>query len=87
MYGVWNRGGEAKKRKEGEGDREGRAPRDEVSVGEVVEVGQSGGKRDVWWSGRVGGSRLGYPEGRGKGERARREGGADGGDERGIVVW
>lgn len=60
MYGVWNRGGEAEKWREGEGgggggDREGRAPRDEVSVGEVVEVGQSGGKRDVWWSGRVGG--------------------------------
>lgn len=57
MYGVWNRGGEIEKRREGErgGYREGRAPRDEVSVGEVVEVGQSGGKRDVWWSGWMGG--------------------------------
>lgn len=35
-------------RKEGgRGGKKGE-PRDEVSVGEVVEVGQSGGKRDVW---------------------------------------
>jgi len=47
VYNVSNRGGKVG------AERREREPRDEVSVGEVVEVGQSGGKRDVW-SGRVG---------------------------------
>lgn len=56
-----------------------------MSVGEVVEVGQNGGKRDVW-SGTSGD--LGWRvEERGK-ERKPREGGSDGGDERGNSrVW
>jgi len=61
VYSVWNRGSKGRRaegkgaagrgrdgEQEGSGGGEKGEPRDEVSVGEVVEVGQSGGKRDVW---------------------------------------